>query len=64
MVCCDSIMDERSKASQPYGITAEDLRIVNIEGYSSVDVKAFFFVSEHEKIHDVKKIFLEYQTEI
>lgn len=63
MVCCDNIMDERTKVSQPYGTTGEELRIINVEGYSSVDVKAFVFVSEYEKIHDVKKIFLEYQTD-
>lgn len=63
VVCCDNIMDERTKVSQPYGTTADELRIINVEGYSSVDVNAFVFVSEHEKIHDVKKIFLEYQTD-
>lgn len=63
VVCCDDVMDERTKVSQPYGTTADGLRIINVEGYSSVDINAFVYVSEYKKIHDVKKIFLEYQTD-
>lgn len=63
IICAENVMDERTKQSHPYGTTADDIRIVNVEGHTSADISAFVFVSEYKRIHDIKKIMLFYQTE-